>query len=98
MLEDERSLGLQVLVEAHAGSSAPEQPVQLRLSPFERLAPQIVTVQLKDIEGVHEDTVVVAPVTDVAVSALKSGGISGDFGAMSCASIPCWGVLRGLQP
>jgi hypothetical protein len=45
MLEHDRPLGLQVLIELHAVPCASQQPRQGCLEPFERLAPQIVPVQ-----------------------------------------------------
>jgi hypothetical protein len=42
MLQHERPLGLQVLVEPHALRHASQQLRQRRLAPFERLAPQII--------------------------------------------------------
>jgi hypothetical protein len=64
MLEHERAFRLQVLVKPHPGPSASEQPGQSCLAPLEWFSPQIVTVKLQDIEGVHEHAGVVVPVAD----------------------------------
>jgi hypothetical protein len=64
MLEHERPLGLQMLIELHPVPCASKQPREGRLAPFERLAPQIVAVEFEDVERPHEDADIVAPVSD----------------------------------
>ena len=60
MLEDERTFGLQMFVKPHPAPSASEHSLQCRLAHFERFALQVITVQLNQVEGVHEAAGIVA--------------------------------------
>ena len=55
---------LDVLVEAQAGRGLGKHRGQRGLAHLERLAPQVVAVQLDQVEGVQEDAGVVAAVAD----------------------------------
>src|SRR5262249_37379523 len=62
--EHGRTIGLDVIVEPQARSGTPQYRCQRGLPCIERLTPQVVTVQLDEIEGVQEHASVVPPVAD----------------------------------
>ena len=53
-----------VLVETQAGGGTPQHRDERGLARFERFAPQVVAVQLDEVEGVQEHPVVMAAVAD----------------------------------
>src|SRR5215510_7964081 len=70
------SVRLDVLVEAQTGRGTPQYRCQRGLPCIERLTPQVVTVQLDEIEGVQEHASVVPPVAD-AVEARHAIAVAG---------------------
>src|SRR5262245_1654904 len=79
MREHGRTISLDVFIEPQARSGTPQYPCQRGLPCIERLTPQVVAVQLDQIEGVEKDAGVVAAVADavearhaVAVAATAS--------------------------
>jgi hypothetical protein len=55
---------LDVIVEANAVASLGQHAGESRLAHLKRLAPQVVTFKLDQVEGIQEDVRVVAPVTE----------------------------------
>ena len=64
MGEDGRAIALDMLIEPHAGSGLGQDRCERGLADLKRIAPQVVTVQLDQVEGVQKHAVVSAVVTD----------------------------------
>ena len=64
MGEDGRAVTIDMLVEAQAKASLGQHTSKRGLAHFQRITPQVVAIQLDQVESVEEGTVVVALVTD----------------------------------
>ena len=64
MGEDGRAVAFHVLVEAQTKASFGQHTSKRGLAHFQRIAPQVVPVQLDQVESVEEGTVVVAVVAN----------------------------------
>src|SRR5215510_9494768 len=64
MGEDGRAVALDMLIEPDAGSSLGHDRCKRGLADLKRVAPQVVTVQLDEVEGVEEYARVSALVPD----------------------------------
>jgi hypothetical protein len=64
MGKDGRAVGLHVIVEPDAGAGLGHDRCERGLADLKRLVPQVVAVQLDQVEGVEEYTLVSALVTD----------------------------------
>ena len=64
MGEDGRAVALDMLIEPDAGAGLGHDRCERGLADLKRIAPQIVAVQLDEVEGVEEYAVVSAVVTD----------------------------------
>jgi hypothetical protein len=64
MREHGRTIGLDVFIEPQARSGTPRYSCQRGLPCIERLTPQVVTVQLDQVEGLEEHAGVVPPIAD----------------------------------
>ena len=64
MGEDGRAIALDMLVEPQAGGGLGEDRSERGLADLERIAAQIVAVQLEQIEGVEEHASIVPAVAD----------------------------------
>src|SRR5262249_10248282 len=64
MGEDGRAVALDVLVEAQAKASFGQHTSKRGLADLKRIAPQVVAVQLNEVEGVQKHANVSAAVTD----------------------------------
>ena len=62
--EDGRAVALDMLVEPDAGTGLGHDRRERGLADFERIAPQVVAVQLDEVEGVEKDAPISALVTD----------------------------------
>src|SRR5262249_34296218 len=62
--ENGRPVALDMLVEAEAKASFGQHTSKRGLTDLKRITPQVVAVQLDEVEGVEEDAVVSALVTD----------------------------------
>jgi hypothetical protein len=64
MGEDGRAIALDMLVEPDAGACLGQHACKRGLADLKRIAPQVVAIQLDQVEGVEEYAVVGAVVTD----------------------------------
>jgi hypothetical protein len=64
MREDDGTVAGEVLIEPDAGASLGQHGCERRLADFERIAPQVVAVQLDQVERVEEHARIVAAVAD----------------------------------
>jgi hypothetical protein len=64
MGEDGLTVALDMLVEAQAKASFGQHTSQRGLAHFQGITPHVVTIQLNQVEGVEEDALVSALVTD----------------------------------
>src|SRR5262249_20416748 len=64
MGEDGRAVALDMLTEPDAGAGLGHDGCERGLADRKRIAPQVVAVQLDEVEGVEEDALVGALVTD----------------------------------
>ena len=64
MREDGRAVALNMLVEAQAKASLAQHTSKRGLADLKRIAPQVVSVQFDEVEGVEEYALVGALVTD----------------------------------
>ena len=64
MSEDGRAVALHMFVEPDAGAGLGHDRRERGFADFKRIAPQIVAVQLDQVEGVEEDALVSALMTD----------------------------------
>src|SRR5262249_44046908 len=64
MGEDGRTIALQMLVEVQSKASFGQHTSKRGLAHFQRITPHVVAIQLDQVEGVEEDTVIVAVVAD----------------------------------
>src|SRR6516164_972744 len=64
MGEDGRAVAFDMLVEPDAGAGLGHDRGERGLADLKRIAPQVVAVQLDEVEGVEEDALVSAVVTD----------------------------------
>src|SRR5215831_2272319 len=64
MGEDSRAVAFHVFVEPNAGAGLGHNRRERGLADLERIAPQVVAVQLDEVEGVEEYALVSAVVTD----------------------------------
>src|SRR5262249_26773297 len=62
--EDGRAVALQMLVEAQARASFGQHTSKRGLADLKRITPQVVAVQLDEVEGVQKHAIVSALVTD----------------------------------
>src|SRR5262249_11681213 len=62
--EDGRAVAFHVLVEAQAKASFGQHTSKRGLAHLQRIAPQVIAIQLDEIEGVEEDALVSAVVPD----------------------------------
>jgi hypothetical protein len=62
--EDGRAVAFDILVESNAGAGLGHHGNEPRLADLKRITPQVVTIQLDQVEGVEEDAVVSAVVPD----------------------------------
>jgi hypothetical protein len=69
-----------MLVQPQARRRAREKAGECRLANSERVTPQVVTVQLDQVEGVEEHARVVPAMADTVGCNAISGGISGFIG------------------
>jgi len=73
VLEDNNALWmLQVFVQAHPGPAISQNARQRRLAHLNRLTPQVIAVQLQQVEGVEECLRLVPPVADWKVASPRS--------------------------
>jgi hypothetical protein len=64
MGEDGRAVALDMLIELHTGASLGQYASERSLADHKRIAPQVVAIQLDQVEGVHKHAIVSAVVTD----------------------------------
>src|SRR5262249_50054541 len=64
MGEDGRAVALDMLIESNAGADLGHDRCESGLADLKRIAPQIVAVQLDEVEGVEKDALVSALVPD----------------------------------
>ena len=64
MGEDGRAVALDVLIKPDAGAGLGHDRCERGLADFKRIAPQVVAVQFDQVEGIEEDALVSAVVTD----------------------------------
>src|SRR5262249_3301646 len=64
MREHGRAVPLHMLIEPDAGPSLGHDRCERSLANLKRIAPQVVAIQLDEVEGVEEDALVSALVTD----------------------------------
>src|SRR5262252_7063040 len=64
MGEDGRAVAFNMLVKAQAKANFGQHTSKRGLAHFQRIAPQVVAVQLDEVEGVEEYAVISAVVTD----------------------------------
>ena len=64
MREDGRAIAFHVFIEPDAGAGLGHDRRERDLADLKRIAPQIVAVQLDQVEGVEEDALVSALMTD----------------------------------
>jgi hypothetical protein len=64
MGEDGRSVALDMLVEPDSGAGLGHDRCERGLANLKRITPQVVAVQFDQVEGVEEDALVSALVTD----------------------------------
>jgi hypothetical protein len=62
--EDGRAVALDMLVEPDAGVGLGHDRCERRLADLKRITPQVVAVQLNEVEGVEEDVLVSAVLAD----------------------------------
>ena len=72
MGEDGRAVALYVFVEPNAGAGFGHDRCERSPADLERIAPEIVAVQLDQVEGVEEYALVSAVVTDEIKGRLRS--------------------------
>src|ERR1700730_2732023 len=72
VMEDIRAVCLQVLIQSQAQRRSREKAAECCLAHDERIAAQIIAVELDQVEGVEENTIIVVRLTD-AVARRRSG-------------------------
>ena len=72
MGEDGWAVALHVFVEPYAGARLGHNRCERGLADLKRVAPQVITVQLDEVEGVEEYALVSAVVTDEIKGRLRS--------------------------
>src|SRR5262249_52814205 len=61
---DSRAVALDVFIESNAGAGLGHDRCERGLADLKRIAPQVIAVQLNEVEGVEKHTVISAVVTD----------------------------------
>jgi hypothetical protein len=64
MVEHQRAILLHVLVQSQARSCSREYPGECSLARAQRLKAKVITIDLDQVEGPHEDALVIPSVSD----------------------------------